>query len=103
MSAGLDLVGAIPVIGEIADTAKTIDKAVDVAKAVDKVNDAGKVGKRIKYPGNNPGKAKIRINKKDGFVVFDYNQNYYELTSFLILCILLDFAWLKTMVFFKCS
>ena len=39
-SAGLSAVGVIPVVGEIADTAKLAkiaDKAVDAAKAADKV------------------------------------------------------------------
>lgn len=34
LSAALDLAGAIPFIGEIADTAKTVDKTTDVIKAV---------------------------------------------------------------------
>lgn len=41
-TAGLDAVGIIPFIGEIADGAKAIDKASDVAKAVDKIADSTK-------------------------------------------------------------
>ncbi|MBR5539390.1 MAG: hypothetical protein IKU61_05770 [Clostridia bacterium] len=57
-SAGLDLIGAIPLVGEIADTVKTakvadnivdaakaVDKASDVAKAADKASDIGKAVK----------------------------------------------------------
>ena len=50
-SAGLDALGVIPVLGEIADTAKiakVADKAVDVAKIVDKTTDRGKSLKKIK-------------------------------------------------------
>lgn len=46
LSAALDLAGAIPFIGEIADTAKTVDKTTDVVKAVNKVTDASKA---VKY------------------------------------------------------
>ena len=47
LSAGLDALGVIPIVGEVADTAKlekTADKAVDAAKT------AKKVGKTIKNP-----------------------------------------------------
>lgn len=42
MSAGLDAIGVIPIIGEIADGAKTVDKVSDVAKAVDRIADTSK-------------------------------------------------------------
>jgi len=58
VSAGLDLVGAIPFAGETADTArlaklgfeaadvmKDADNAVDMARAVDKADDASKISK----------------------------------------------------------
>ncbi|MDP4119238.1 MAG: polymorphic toxin type 37 domain-containing protein [Bacillota bacterium] len=61
LSAGFDLIGVIPVIGEIGDTAKlakVVDNAVDAAKAVDKSTDAAKsIKKALKYPGNNPSKS----------------------------------------------
>ena len=50
LSAGLDAVGIIPFIGEVADTAKLAkmaDKAVDVAKTINKLSDAAKGIKRI--------------------------------------------------------
>lgn len=45
VSSGLDLLGVIPIVGEVADTAKlakTIDKAVDAGKVADKATDVGK-------------------------------------------------------------
>lgn len=54
LSAGLDALGVIPVVGEVADTAKLAkmaDKAVDAAKTADKVSDVGKaVVKMPKLP-----------------------------------------------------
>ena len=51
VSVGLDLLGVIPLVGEVGDTAK-------LAKMADKASDAIKTIKRsIKYPGNNPGKS----------------------------------------------
>ena len=50
LSAGLDALGAIPFVGEIADiakTAKTADNIIDTAKAVDKVTDAAKAAKKV--------------------------------------------------------
>ena len=41
VSSGLDLLGAVPIVGEVADTAKlakTVDKAVDAGKMVNKVS-----------------------------------------------------------------
>lgn len=46
VSAGLDLVGAIPFIGEIADGAKTANRVVDAAKAFDKASDSAKALKK---------------------------------------------------------
>ena len=50
LSAGLDLFGVIPFVGEIADTAriaKMVDNAVDAAKLVDKTSDISKVSKKV--------------------------------------------------------
>lgn len=46
LSVGLDVLGAIPIVGEVADTAKlakVANKAVDGAKVASKVSDAKKV------------------------------------------------------------
>ena len=66
VSAGLDLVGAIPFVGEVADTAKIAklaDKAVDAAKVADKVSDAGKTIKRIS-PAKLTQTHKTTLSKK---------------------------------------
>ena len=50
LSAGLDALGVIPFVGEVADTAKLAkmaDKAVDTAKAANKVSDFAKYPKKI--------------------------------------------------------
>lgn len=49
LSVGLDVLGAIPLVGETADTAKLAkmaDKAIDAAKAADKASDAVKTAKK---------------------------------------------------------
>ena len=46
LSAGLSVIGAIPVIGEIADVAKYADKGIDIAKTVDKASDTAKAAKK---------------------------------------------------------
>ena len=48
ISAGLDFVGAIPFIGEVADVAKTADKVSDTVKAIDKIADVSKGAKKAK-------------------------------------------------------
>ncbi len=48
VSAGLDLVGAIPFIGEIADGAKTANRVVDAARTFDKASDSAKALKKAK-------------------------------------------------------
>ena len=40
VSAGLDAIGVIQFIGEIAESAKTVDKVSDTVKAIDKIADA---------------------------------------------------------------
>ncbi len=47
VSAGLDAIGVIPFIGEIADGAKTVDKVSDTVKAIDKVVDSTKNSKGV--------------------------------------------------------
>ena len=69
-SAILSGIGAIPFVGEVADTAKLVktggkildaikgaDKASDAAKTVDIADDTSTVIKTVKYPGNDPGKS----------------------------------------------
>ena len=51
ISAGLDLVGAVPFIGEVADTARiarTANKVVDAGKTIDRTRDVVKATKRSK-------------------------------------------------------
>ena len=60
VSAGLDLLGVIPFVGEVADTAKiarVADKAIDSAKTVNKISDTGKLIKIPKLP-KTPSKLK---------------------------------------------
>ena len=59
LSAGLSALGAIPVVGEVADVAKYADKGIDIAKTVDKASDAAKVAKTAKS-----GKSIIKATKK---------------------------------------
>ena len=66
LSAGLDAVGIIPFIGEVADTAKLAkmaDKAVDVAKTTNKLSDAAKGIKRIS-PTKLTQTHKLTVSKK---------------------------------------
>ncbi len=66
VSAGLDLVGAIPIAGELADakkTAKVADKVIDAVKVTDKVSDAGKTIKRIS-PAKLTQTHKTTLSKK---------------------------------------
>ncbi|MBQ7897109.1 MAG: hypothetical protein IJ323_01665 [Clostridia bacterium] len=56
ISAGLDFVGAIPFIGEVADVAKTADKVSDTVKAIDKIADASKGDKGIIKVPKSPAK-----------------------------------------------
>lgn len=66
VSAGLDLVGVIPFVGEVADTAKVAklaDKAIGTAKVADKVSDSGKAIKRIS-PTKLTQTHKITLSKK---------------------------------------
>ncbi len=46
VSAGLDAIGIIPFIGEIADGAKTVDKVFDTVKAIDKITDVSTNAKK---------------------------------------------------------
>lgn len=47
VSVGLDAIGVIPIIGEIADGAKTVDKASDTVKAISKITDVSTNAKKI--------------------------------------------------------
>ena len=58
VSAGLSAIGAIPIVGEIADTAKLADKAVDVAKVADKATDATKTVIKMPKLPKTPAKLK---------------------------------------------
>ena len=64
VSAGLSALGAVPFVGEVADSAKLakmVDKVGDGVKTVNKsdklVDSAKGIKKSIKYPGNNPSKS----------------------------------------------
>ena len=66
LSAGLSAVGIIPVVGEIADTAKLAkmaDKTVDAAKVADRISDAAKSVKRIS-PSKLTQTHKLTLSKK---------------------------------------
>ena len=66
VSAGLDALGVIPIVGEVADTAKIAklaDKAVDIAKVADKVADTTKGLKRIS-PSKLTQTHKLTLSKK---------------------------------------
>ena len=66
VSAGLSAVGVIPVVGEVADTAKLAkmaDKAVDTAKTANKVSDAAKTIKNISPTKLTPT-HKLTLSKK---------------------------------------
>lgn len=61
VSAGLDVLGAIPLAGEIADTAKLArmaDKAVDAAKVADKASDAARAVVKMPKLPKTPAKLK---------------------------------------------
>ncbi len=63
VSAGLSAIGVIPVVGEIGDTAKYVDKGIDVAKTVDKASDAGKTAKKSKNIINKQRRGTPRNNR----------------------------------------
>ena len=59
LSAGLDAIGILPLVGEVADTAKLAkiaDKAIDTAKAVDKTSDVVKSAVKIPRLYKSPSK-----------------------------------------------
>lgn len=75
LSAGLDAAGVVPLIGEIADTAKLAkmtDKVVDAMKMVDKTSDTVKAAKRATNFSNYP--KQIHIGKQGKHIV---NHNNY--------------------------
>lgn len=66
LSAGLDLLGVVPFVGEVADTAKLAkmaDKAVDAAKTASKAADAVKTIKRIS-PSQLKQTHRLTLSKK---------------------------------------
>ena len=101
LSAGLDALGAIPFVGEIADiakTAKTADNIIDTAKAVDKVTDAAKAADNARdigrisekagviakrSPIKIPQKAKVQIQAKNGYsqIKYTWESRNYQYTS----------------------
>ena len=67
-SAGLDALGVLPFVGEIADTAKiakVADKAVDAAKVVNKATDVAKGTKKISLP-DKPAQIKHIFGNRTG-------------------------------------
>lgn len=63
LSAGLSAIGAIPVVGEVADVAKYADKGIDIAKTVDKAGDASKTAKKSKNIINKQKRGTPRNNR----------------------------------------
>ena len=72
VSTGLDLIGAVPIVGEVADTAKiakTVDKAVDARKMVNKATDFSKFTKNI-HSGRQGKHIVGHNNYKNGRSIF---------------------------------
>lgn len=63
VSAGLSAIGAIPVVGEVADTAKYANKGIDIAKTVDKASDTSKTIKKSKNVINKQKRGTPRNNR----------------------------------------
>ena len=63
LSAGLSAIGAIPVVGEVADVAKYTDRGIDIAKTVDKASDASKTVKKSKSVINKQKRGTPRNNR----------------------------------------
>lgn len=63
VSAGLSAIGAIPVVGEVADVAKYADRGIDIAKTVDKASDASKTVKKSKSVINKQKRGTPRNNR----------------------------------------
>lgn len=82
ISAGLDFVGAIPFIGEVADVAKTADKVSDTVKAIDKIADASKGAKKVSKSSNFAGFSKKIHVGKQGKHIIGHN-NYVKGKSIL--------------------
>lgn len=91
LSAGLDALGVIPVVGEVADTAKLAkmaDKAVDVAKAANKATDIGKLSEKAgtiakRSPIKIPKKATTKVQAKNGYsqIKYIWESGNYKYTS----------------------
>ncbi len=90
-SAGLSALGAIPFIGEVADTAKLAkmaDKASDAVKVADKVTDIGKLSKKTstiakRSPIKIPKKATAQVQVKNGYsqIKYTWKSGNYNYTS----------------------
>ena len=78
VSAGLSAFGVIPVIGEVADTAKLADKVVDIGKLSEKT---GSIAKRS--PIRIPEKATAQVQAKNGYsqIKYTWESRNYKYTS----------------------
>ncbi len=95
LSAGLGAIGAIPVIGEVADTAKITRKAEDAFSTIrklDKVSDANKINKIIqeitpelakKSPLKVPKSASAKPKYMNSYdqVIYTWKRGKYNYTS----------------------
>jgi len=95
LSAGLGAIGAIPVIGEVADTAKITRKAEDAFSAIrklDKVSDANKIDKIIqeiapelakKSPLKVPKSASVKPKYMNSYdqLIYTWKRGKYNYTS----------------------
>ena len=91
VSAGLDVLGAVPFVGEVADTAKLArmaDKAVDSAKIANKATDIGKLSKKAgtiakRSPIKIPKKATTQVQAKSGYsqIKYTWESGNYKYTS----------------------
>ena len=81
LSAGLDLIGVVPFVGEVADTAKLakmVDKAVDIGKLSKKANTIAK-----RSPIKIPKKATANVQAKNGYtqIKYTWESGKYKYTS----------------------
>ena len=63
VSAGLSVLGVIPIAGEAADMAKYADKGIDIAKTADKASDTAKTVKKSKSIINKQKRGTPRNNR----------------------------------------
>ncbi|MBR2896625.1 MAG: hypothetical protein IKC04_01895 [Oscillospiraceae bacterium] len=91
VSAGLSAIGVLPVVGELADTArlaKTVDKVADAAKVADKAADIGKLSRKSstiakRSPIRIPKKATTQVQAKKGYsqIKYTWESGNYKYTS----------------------